>query len=126
MRSALALRLFVATVIALASSLLLRSSSGAATRRAGTGTIQAHLTMHAWPAPDSGTVVFVRDARGRLLKEKSDSRGDALFQRVHAGLVRIWAPEGRSDTIHAAVNPNDTTKVLIHTRQRGHVPGIFK
>lgn len=125
MRSPSALRIVLLVLLFLGAWPRVVSAKSAAQR---TGRLEVQLIVVAWPASDSGVTVFVQDVehRGKPSRARSDRHGVAVFVSLRPGYYLLTAPEGTPDTSSALVVLGDTNRVVLHTRQRGHVPSVFK
>ena len=119
-RRALLLILFVLGTVAEVGS---ASAQGLARRR--TGSLLVQLVVVASPERDSGTVVLAITPHGLARSTRADSLGRAFFPSLPHGWYLVCAP-GASDTLGVGVSLRETTRVVLSTRQRGHVRSVFR
>ena len=120
--------LFLPVLLALGAAALTARPAAAKRGTPRTGRLEVRLNVVAWPAPDSGVFVNARRAESpgpSVACARSDRRGIAVFPSLRRGYYLLTA-EWASDTSSALVVPGDTTRVLLHVRQHGHVPSVFK
>lgn len=119
--------LFVLLALAVAAAFTARPAA-AKQHTARTGRLEVRLSVVAWPAPDAGVLVNARRAEspGQVVAHaRSDRRGIAVFPSLRRGYYLLTA-EWPSDTSSALVVTGDTTRVVLHVQQHGHVRSVFK
>ncbi len=120
------LLLGVLALLALAAPDMAATPRGSASRLGRTdGCVEVEVHTFLARGCDSSAVVFVKDRFGHTQSGASDRDCRVVFPRVCAGRVALWAARYAQDTTYAVLPAGDTLRVMVWTRQHGHVPSIY-